>query len=155
MAMRIMSKISRPLTGALLIGLVWGPPPLAAAMDAQRAADARTIAGLEETYSQSFVTGDDRVAKRLISDDFIGFESNGKTSDKAAVLADVKDEPRPKSLTIPSLTVRLHGDTAVALGTEEDVMPDGKQIHRRWLDTWRRTGEGWQLVSSGETIPQP
>jgi ketosteroid isomerase-like protein len=109
---------------------------------------------MEEVYSQSFVTGDVRMAERLVAEDFIGFEPNGKTSDKAGVLADVRSEPRPTSLKITALTVRAHGDTATALGTEEDVVPGATaRAHRRWLDTWRRTAGGWRLVGSAEITP--
>ena len=111
---------------------------------------------LEEVYSQSFVTGDTRVAERMVADDFVGLEPNGKTSDKAAVLVDVTSEPRPTSLKITALTVRLHGDTAIALGTEEDTNAGTTTLTlRRWLDTWRNTPAGWRLVASAEIVPAP
>lgn len=140
---------------ALLIGLMGALCPLFS-IHAQPGGGAKEIARLEEVYSQSFVTGDTKVAARLVADDFVGFEPDGKTSDKAGILADVLSEPRPKSLKITALTVRLHGDTAIALGTEEDTMPGTAALaHRRWLDTWRNTPQGWRLISSGEIIPQP
>ena len=116
----------------------------------------KEIARMEEVYSQSFVTGDTAVAERLVATDFVGFEPDGKTSDKAGILADVKSEPRPTSLKITALTVRLHGDTAIALGTEEDTNAGTPKLsHRRWLDTWRKTASGWILVSSAEIVQQP
>ena len=115
------------------------------------AAIEKEIARLEQVYSQSFVSGDTRVAERLVADDFVGLEPDGKTSDKAGTLADVKGEPRATSLTIPALTVKMHGDTALALGTEVDVMPGSSvPVRRRWLDTWRKTPEGWRLIASAE-----
>jgi ketosteroid isomerase-like protein len=117
---------------------------------------AQAIAALEADYSQSFVSGDTRIAARLVADDFVGIEPNGKTADKAGVLADVTSEKRPVSLKITALTVRVHGDTALALGTEEDRMNGAPAIvHRRWLDTWRQTPDGWRLVGSAEFLVKP
>jgi ketosteroid isomerase-like protein len=114
---------------------------------------AREIADLEKVYSQSFVTGDTRVAQLLVADDFVGVEPDGKTSDKPAILLDVKSTPRPTSLRIPALSVRLHDDTAIALGTEEDTYAGKKAVtRRRWLDTWKKTPDGWRLVSSAELL---
>jgi len=119
-------------------------------------AEIREIGRLEALYSQSFVTGDASVARRLLADSFIGYEPDAKASDKASILAEVQSDKRPSSLKITALTVRLHGDTAIALGTEEDTLPDSPEpAHRRWLDTWKKTSGGWRLVASAEIVPPP
>jgi ketosteroid isomerase-like protein len=144
------------LPPALLVCLVGGINSLSSSAQAQPADAAQEVARLEEAYSQSFVTGDTRIAERLVAADFVGLEPNGKTSDKAAILVDVKSEPRPTSLKITALTVRLHGDTAMALGTEEDTNAGTTSLtHRRWLDTWRNTPDGWRLIASAEIVLQP
>ena len=112
---------------------------------------AEQIAGLENRFSQSFVTGDAATADRLLANAFIGFGSDGKPTDKASMLAEVRREPHQTSARITSLTVRAHGDTAIALGTEEDKSPGSTEVARRqWLDTWKRSGAGWKLVASAE-----
>jgi hypothetical protein len=119
-------------------------------------ATAKDIGQLETAYSQSFVTGDTHVAERLLSADFVGFGSSGKLWDKAAVLAEVRALPHQASAKITSIVVRTHGDTAVALGTEEDSESGSAAVSRReWLDTWRRTARGWRMVASAEIEPRP
>ena len=120
----------------------------------ERNSTADHIANLEHRYSQTFVTGDVRTADRMLANTFVGFGSNGKATDKAAMLAVVRSEPHQTSAKITSLTVRLHGNTAVAFGTEEDTSPRSQNIaHRMWLDTWKLTAEGWKMVASGEIVP--
>ncbi len=137
--------------------LLWAAPPATAG---EREATAALIAGLESQYSQTFVTGDQRAADRLLAEDFMGFGSSGKRSDKASMLAEVRHEPHQTSARITSVTVRVHGDTAIALGAEDDTSPGSKPgsndvSHRVWLDTWRRTSAGWTLVASAEVAPTP
>lgn len=112
------------------------------------------IAGLEGRYSQTFVTGDVQTADKLLASAYIGFGSNGKTTDKATMLAEVRSEPHQTSARITSLTVRLHGDTAIALGAEDDTSPGSTDVaHRVWLDTWKLTTAGWKMVASAEITP--
>ena len=139
----------------LLIGLL-AVFALPAPVQAGRADPKQQIASLEQDYSEGFVTGDTKVAQRLLSEDFIGFSPSGATWDKARILTEVKSDLRPVSCEITALTVDLHGDTAIALGTEEDTKASAPLIsHRRWLDTWRRTSKGWRLVASAEVEPKP
>ena len=109
------------------------------------------IADLETRYSQTFVTGDVGTAGHILADAFIGFGSDGKVTDKAGMLAEVRSEPHQTSSRITSVTVRVHGDIAVARGTEDDTSP-GTEVtaHRMWLDTWKRTATGWEMVASAE-----
>ena len=112
---------------------------------------ANHIADLEHRYSQTFVTGDVQTAKQMLDKTYVGFGSNGKATDKTAMLAEVRSEPHQTSAKITSLTVTLHGDTAIAFGAEEDTSPGSPQVaHRMWLDTWKRTAEGWKMIASGE-----
>lgn len=117
---------------------------------------AKNISAAESAYSQSFVTGDTSVAQRLVDPDFLGTEPDGRPVDKAGVLADVTDPHRPDKLVITALVVRVHGDTAIALGTEEDSHRTASRVtHMRWLDSWRRTQAGWRLIASAEYALKP
>ncbi len=144
------------LRPALLIGLLAALCPLSSIRAEPGAAVAKEIAQLEGAYSESFVTGDTKVAERILAADFVGFDPSGKTWNKAIMLADVRSEPHQTSAKITALTVRQYGDTAIGLGTEEDTNAGSTAVvHRRWLDTWKHTPDGWRLVASGEIAPQP
>jgi len=122
----------------------------------QSSAVAREIAQMEEDYSQSLVTGNTSVAQRLLAEDFIGFDADTTRTDKARTLAEVKSLPLLAALRITSLTVRQHGDTVLALGEEEDTLPDnGTKTHWRWIDTRQKTPLGWRLLASAENEPKP
>lgn len=113
------------------------------------------IADLERRYSQSFVTGDATVAQRLLAKDFIGFGPNGKSWDKAAMLATVRTLPHQASARITSLVIRVHGATVIASGTEDDIDAGSTTVsHRRWLDTWQRFRSGWRMIASAEIEPK-
>lgn len=99
----------RVLIGAFCSALLFSPAG-AGPNDA-----AHEITRLETLYSQSFVTGDEHVAERLLVDDFIGFGSNGKPWDKKAMLSEVRSLPHQASARITSIEVRVHGDSAVVL----------------------------------------
>jgi ketosteroid isomerase-like protein len=147
-----MSKTDRPWLWIAI--LAFGSAPLSSSAKAQPSKAAREISRLENLYSQSFVTGDERTPERLLADDFIGFGSTGKPSDKTAVLAEVRSLPHQASAKITSISVRVHGDTAIALGTEDDFNASATAAsHRRWLDTWMRTAKGWRLAGSAEIQP--
>jgi len=132
----------------------FGSAPLSSPAKAQPGGAVRDVVQMENRYSQSFVTGDKRIPERLLADDFIGFGSNGKPWDKSAMLVQVSSLPHQASAKITSISVRIHGDTAIAMGTEDDVnSPSAAVSHRRWLDTWRRTVKGWRLAASAEVQP--
>jgi ketosteroid isomerase-like protein len=122
----------------------------------QQSAVARQVRQVEEEYSQSFVTGDITVAQRFLAEDFVGFDADTKRTDKARILEEVKSSPHLVALKITSLTVREHGDTAIAFGEEEDTLPaNAGKSYRRWCDTLQKTPEGWRLLSSAENEPKP
>ncbi len=128
------------MAAACLAGACWAVAPLHAETPATAEQE---VTRLENLYTQSFVTGDSGVAERLLPDDFIGYNSDTKPTDKAAILAEIKGASRPAAIAITALKIRLHGDTAIALGTEEDTIP-GKTAkeHVQWLDTWMKTPGG-------------
>jgi ketosteroid isomerase-like protein len=137
---------------ALLLTLIASPK----FWSQQQSAVARQIGQVEEQYSQSFVTGDITIAQRLLAEDFVGFDADTKRTDKARILEEVKNIPHLEALKITSLTVRQHGDTAIAFGEEEDTLPaNAGKSYRRWIDTWQKTPQGWRLLSSAENEPKP
>ena len=140
---------------AILFSLMASASSSAAAAGRAGRSISDQIGGLEHLYSQSFVTGDARVAERLLAADFIGFGPNGKRWDRATMVSTVRSLPHQTSAKITSITVRVHGDTAIALGTEEDRDPGSSATsHRAWLDSWQHMAQGWRLVASAEIGPK-
>ena len=135
------------------IGLCLLTPLPAVAKKAPETA-AQTIARLENAYSQTFVTGDRAAAGTLLADDFTGLNSSGKPYDRASILGDIARAPHQTSAHVDSVQVKVHGDLAIALGTETDTGPGKDKVdHRIWLDTWMRTTGGWKMIASSEMAP--
>jgi hypothetical protein len=131
---------------------------LAAQASAEDAADAaQEITRRETLYSQSFVTGDVAAADQILAEGYIGLMGpGGRPMDKAAMLNEVGRLPHQASARIISLVVHPYGDTAVALGTEDDRDAGARRARRHvWLDTWRRTSDGWRMIASAEVTPPP
>jgi ketosteroid isomerase-like protein len=57
------------------------------------------------------------------------------------------------------LSVRLYGDVAIVFYRERDIRPDGggKRVESsvRTTHTWKRTGDGWELIGGMSTVEAP
>jgi ketosteroid isomerase-like protein len=89
----------------------------------------------------------------LLADNYIGVSATGRFMTKNTLLAEMrKDKNTYDTATNSGLQVRVHGDTAVVVGTSRQAGKDaaGKAFDYsyRWTDTWARRGENWQCIAS-------
>lgn len=85
--------------------------------------------------------------------DYIGVNSAGRVVNKAALLADMKRDKNSYDSAVNSgVTVRVHGNMAVAVGTTKQAgkTPAGEAFSYtyRWTDTWLDRNGQWQCVAS-------
>ena len=114
---------------------------------------AATIRDLETRWAASIAAHDATVPQQLVAADYIGVSSAGRVVNKAALLADMKrDKNTYDSATHSGVTVRVHGNAAVAVGTTKQVGkdPSGTAFNYtyRWTDTWVERNGQWQCVAS-------
>ncbi len=113
--------------------------------------DREQILQLERDWTQSFVTMDVAANERIVADDFLGTEPDGKRIKKADLIAEVKtgDALLSNRLNEDDVTIRFYGQTAVVNGSESwKRKPDGKTGRFIWTDIFvKRTGK-WQVVAS-------
>src|ERR1022692_5198645 len=112
----------------------------------------KAVAALEHQWLQSQKTNNPDLVAPLIADKFVYTGSDGKVSDKAAMLAEAKST---KWTSVENLDekVTVFGDTAIATGEFKGNGTDasGKPIddHTHYTDVWVKMPNGkWQCVSS-------
>jgi ketosteroid isomerase-like protein len=115
----------------------------------------KAIAALERQWTQSQKTNNPDLIAPMIADKFVYTGTDGKVSDKAALLADAK---ATKWTSVENLDekVTVFGDTAIATGEfkGKGTGASGKPIddHTRYTDVWVKMPDGkWQCVSSQDS----
>ncbi len=122
-----------------------------------RQADRDIITRGERELSQAYVTGDDRRAAALLSDDYRGIGSNGGISDKKATLEDIRSEPHESSADPFEIDVQFFGDAAIARVREKEIGP-APELSPAWrviTDSWIKRGGTWRLVAAEELDAGP
>lgn len=134
---------------AAFCGLI--PFVRAAYPDAGSTADRGQILQLERDWTKSFVTMDVAANERIVADDFLGTEPDGKRVRKADLIAEVKTGEALASnhLNEDDVTVRFYGQTAVVNGSESwKRKSDGKTGRFIWTDVFVKREGKWQVVAS-------
>ncbi|CAN5298151.1 hypothetical protein BH20VER2_BH20VER2_05440 [soil metagenome] len=108
---------------------------------------------LENRWLAAIKAQDTATVDALVADNYIGVSATGRFMNKAALLAEMKKNKNTYDTTRNSgLTVRVHGDAAVVVGTTRQVGKDatGKAFDNsyRWTDTWAFRNGTWQCVAS-------
>ena len=133
-------------TGALCLVLMTG-----AIAGASAASDREQIIQLDRDWVQSWVTMDAAANDRIVADDFLGTEPDGKRSTKADLMKELKEAPTLASnrLNEDDLTIRFYGDTAVVNGSESwKLKKDAKTGRYIWTDIFVKRNGKWQVVAS-------
>ena len=136
------------LTVALLLGTVVTVSATNADAESDEAVR-ESIEQLEQQYHDAVMKRDGRSLDRLLSADFT-IEGNQALA-RAEFLDQVQGTIPPKAQTIDSMSVKLHGKTAVVTGvaTSEWVSPAGARTDSfRWVNVWVRGDDGWQVLYS-------
>jgi ketosteroid isomerase-like protein len=110
------------------------------------------VSALEKAWINASMKHDVAWFEKNIADSFIGTDENGVVQDKAAMIADVKNQvSKIESTFYENLKVQVYGDAAVATGisvtkgTSKGKDNSGKYP---WTDTWIKKGGQWQCVAS-------
>jgi ketosteroid isomerase-like protein len=128
-------------------------PAATAATSGGKTNVAATIRDLESRWAAAIQAHDVTVPQQLVAADYIGVNSAGRVVNKAALIAEMKrDKNTYTSATNSGVTVRVHGNMAVAVGTtrQTGTAPGGAAFNYtyRWTDTWLERNGQWQCVGS-------
>ena len=108
---------------------------------------------LENRWAAATAAHDIGAVQQLLAGDYIGITASGNIVNKAGLLAELRrDKNTYESVANSRLDVRVHGTTAVVVGTTKQRGKDAKgnafSFTYRWTDTWVQRNGVWQCVAS-------
>jgi ketosteroid isomerase-like protein len=128
--------------------------PLAAQNDSD--ADARSqVMTLEKLWNQAYKAGDAKALSSILDNSLVLVEDDGSLKTKAEFLATIKGPTANEEQVAPeSLTVRVFGNTAIAIGViGVKAKSNGKSIIRRerFIDNWMNKNGNWICIATDAT----
>jgi Domain of unknown function (DUF4440) len=111
----------------------------------------------EKQWAESAATGDSAVIRRILADDFIGIDPDGKQYNKQKMIEETTGGPKYiLSGHLNEMNVRFYGNTAVAQGNETWVSRSENEPHPTglyvWTDTWILRDNKWQVVAAEDLV---
>jgi ketosteroid isomerase-like protein len=127
---------------------------LISAQNDEAAARAQVLA-LEKAWNQAYKAGDTNALSAILDNSLVLVEDDGSLKTKSEFLAGVKKAKVNEEQVAPeSLTVRVFGNTAIAIGVIAVKETKGGKtfIHReRFIDTWINKNGSWICIATDAT----
>ena len=138
------------IAAALAAGGAAPPPsPKCATSSPHDPTALKYICDSERGWAESVASGDPTTVKRILADDFIGVDPDGKQYRKAEMVADTAKGPQSfVSNKINDVIVRFYGNMAIAQGSETWTRKNGEKGRWVWTDTWLKRNGGWQIIAA-------
>jgi ketosteroid isomerase-like protein len=135
----------------ILLALIAGVAVMVSAQDEQ-VARAQVLA-LEKAWNQAYKAGDVKALSSILDNSLVLVEDDGSLKTKSEFLASVKASNANDEQVAPeSLTVRVFGSTAIAIGVIEVKEAKGDKTHReRFIDTWIYRDGSWICIATDAT----
>ena len=112
----------------------------------------RAIEQAYKDYVQAWKVKDIAALERLMSDDYMAVNFEGKVSDKSNEIATAKADADWISMTVDEIHTRAFGNTAIATGliSAQGKKPDGNNFNAkvRFLAALVKRDNRWQLVAT-------
>jgi ketosteroid isomerase-like protein len=147
--------ITRLLAATTLIALAAPASAACSAIGKHDAAALNFICDSEAGWAASVASGDTSVVKRILAEDFIGVDPDGKHYRKSEMVADTAKAPNYfASNHINDVIVRFYGNMAIAQGSETWHRKKGKPADGRfvWTDTWLKRNGKWEILAAEDLI---
>jgi ketosteroid isomerase-like protein len=140
------------LAAILALFCVLGEP--AFAQDNEAAARAQVLA-LEKAWNQAYKAADIKALDGILDNSLVLVEDDGSLKTKSEFLASIKKANVNEEQVAPeSLTVRVFGNTAIAIGViAVKETKGGKTVVRRerFIDTWIDKNGSWICIATDAT----
>lgn len=124
-------------------------------MDRGRAAKVKEdVLRVEREWSEAFKNRDKDALSRILADDFVYTDDEGRVSDKAQYIEAAVNVIRVQSYSVGDVAVRLAGEAAVVTGRwsgKLTVRGGDASGDFRYTDTLVRRGGRWQVLASQDT----
>src|ERR1700682_3219857 len=136
------------------LALICATAALVSAQDYDAAARDQVLA-LEKAWNQAYKAGDTKALAGILDNSLILVEDDGSLKTKAQFLESVKLSNGNQEQVAPeSLTVRVFGKTAIAIGViAVKATKGGKSVVRRerFIDTWINKNGSWVCIATDAT----
>jgi len=110
----------------------------------------------EREWSEAYKQHDKATLERILADDFIFTDPQGKVHNKAQYI-DVALHEEILSYNMSDLIVRVHGDTGIVIGAwNAKYRVDGKEqsVTLRFTDVVVKRDGRWQVVAAHDAHPK-
>ena len=115
----------------------------------------QTLRQLEHDWSQASLKRDLATLDKIIADDWVSIDFQGRTVTKAETIANMKSgSPATQAAGIGEMKVRVFGDSAIVTGSDtEKSTLKGKDVIDKylWTDVFVKRDGRWQAVASQST----
>ena len=114
----------------------------------------QTLKDLEHQCTQAFKDRDQQMLNRILANDFIFTDDEGRVYDKTQYIEAVMKMTKVDSYKIEDMTTRVSGDTGIVAGRWTGKFSvDGKDASGtfRFTDTFVRRQGRWQVIAAQDT----
>jgi len=147
-------SIVRAIATLFIATLIGGSARPMFAQDDEATARAKVL-GLEKAWNQAYKAGDIKALSAILDNSLVLVEDDGSLKTKSEFLASVKAASVNEEQVAPeSLTVRVFGSTAVAIGViaVKETKGGKSVVHReRFIDTWIYKNGTWICIATDAT----
>ena len=137
-----------------ILALMWASAVLVSAQDADAAARDQVLA-LEKAWNQAYKAGDIKALGSILDNSLVLVEDDGSLKTKSEFLGSIKASKTNEEQVAPeSLTVRVFGNTAIAIGViAVKGTKGGKSVilRERFIDTWIKKNGTWICIATDAT----
>jgi ketosteroid isomerase-like protein len=112
------------------------------------ATDQEVVRKLNAGYVNAFMTSDADWYDRHLTLDFTCILTNGTILDRATFVSNARNPHNTLSYELSEVTVRVHGDAALASAVGTWKRRDGSTGRTRYVDVWVKKNGQWKAVSA-------
>jgi ketosteroid isomerase-like protein len=110
--------------------------------------DEEIVRKLNAGYVRAFMTSDAEWYDRHLTRDFTCILTNGTVLDRATFVSNARNPHNTLEYELSEITVRVHGDAALASAVGTWKRRDGSTGKTRYVDVWVRKNGEWKAVSA-------
>jgi ketosteroid isomerase-like protein len=124
---------------------------------AQDSPEVATVRAAETKWADSYKKRQVDVLSSLMADEYVITMEDGSVLGKVGFISHTAQPSEQVELTdFSDLKIRVHGDTAVAIGAYHERGQSGGKpydYHDRFTDVWMKIDGKWKIVASHYSIP--
>lgn len=142
-----LNTLAARVVAASLIAMPFGGPTVARS-------DEDTIRELNASYVRAFMNSDAEWYDKHLTADFACIVTNGRVISRAEFVENARRPHTTVKYDLSEVTIRVHGDAALASALGSWERSDGTTGKTRYVDVWVRKDGEWKAISAQLTAVQ-